>query len=243
MLIVDSQIHIWQNGKMSAHHRQIPTYSVDDALAEMASAGVDCAVIHPPSSLGEAVNALAVEAVRQHPDKFCILGHFDLAEPGSREASSPIGASGRACSGFGSPSTSRIRRRGGPMARSTGSGRRARRRDCPSGSWPAGNMAALAKIAERHPGLKLHIDHIGRGGGGAGVNGRRGLCRPSGHARARQAAQCRGQAVGRAELFEPALPVQEHPRLSAPDLRGVRARPLRSGAPTSPACRARIGNA
>ena len=81
MLIVDSQIHIWQNGKMSAHHRQIPTYSVDDALAEMASAGVDCAVIHPPSSLGEPVNVLAVEAVRRHPDKFCILGHFDLQSP------------------------------------------------------------------------------------------------------------------------------------------------------------------
>jgi hypothetical protein len=56
MLIVDSQIHIWENAKMSAHHRQIPTYSVDDALAEMATAGVDCAVIHPPSALGEAVN-------------------------------------------------------------------------------------------------------------------------------------------------------------------------------------------
>ena len=41
MLIVDSQIHLWQNGKMSAQHRQIPTYSADDALAEMASAGVD----------------------------------------------------------------------------------------------------------------------------------------------------------------------------------------------------------
>src|SRR3989442_1440712 len=47
MLIVDSQIHLWQNGKMSAHHRQIPTYSADDALAEMASAGVDAAVRHP----------------------------------------------------------------------------------------------------------------------------------------------------------------------------------------------------
>jgi hypothetical protein len=81
MLIVDSQIHLWQNGKMSAHHRQIPTYSVDDALAEMASAGVDCAVIHPPSALGEAVNVLAVEAVRRYPDKFCILGHFDLQSP------------------------------------------------------------------------------------------------------------------------------------------------------------------
>src|SRR5439155_3418065 len=36
----------------------------------------------------------------------------------------------------------------------------------------------------------------------------------------------RGQDVGRAELFEPALSVQEHPRLSAPDLRGLRARAL-----------------
>src|ERR1043165_2475134 len=38
MFIVDSQIHIWENSKMSAHHRQIPTYSEDDALAEMAAA-------------------------------------------------------------------------------------------------------------------------------------------------------------------------------------------------------------
>ena len=47
---------------MSVHHRQIPIYSVDNALGEMASAGVDYALIHPPSSLGEAVNGLAVEA-------------------------------------------------------------------------------------------------------------------------------------------------------------------------------------
>jgi len=67
MLIVDSQIHLWQNGRMSAHHRQIPTYSVDDALAEMASASVDCAVIHPPRALGEAVNVLAVEARQTGP--------------------------------------------------------------------------------------------------------------------------------------------------------------------------------
>ena len=31
--------------------------------------------------LGEAVNELAVKAVRLHPDKFCILGHFDLQSP------------------------------------------------------------------------------------------------------------------------------------------------------------------
>lgn len=77
MLIVASQIHIWQNARMSAHHRQIPTYTKDDALKEMAEAGVDAAVIHPPSTLGEAVNVRPVEEAKAHPDKFCILGHFD----------------------------------------------------------------------------------------------------------------------------------------------------------------------
>jgi predicted TIM-barrel fold metal-dependent hydrolase len=68
MLIVDSQIHLWENALMSPHHRQVPTYSVHDALQEMAAAGVDAAVLHPPSTLGEAVNVQAVDAVRQHPD-------------------------------------------------------------------------------------------------------------------------------------------------------------------------------
>src|SRR5258705_11868916 len=81
MLIVDSQIHIWKDSKMSAHHRQIPTYSKEDALKEMEEAGVDAAVLHPPSTLGEAMNALSVEAGKAHPDKFCILGNFDLTAP------------------------------------------------------------------------------------------------------------------------------------------------------------------
>src|SRR5438034_8772855 len=41
----------------------------------------------------------------------------------------------------------------------------------PIGLLAGGNMAALAKVAERHPGLKLHIDHLGRlGGGRAGTD-------------------------------------------------------------------------
>ena len=85
MLIVDSQIHLWENARMSPQHRQIPTYNVDDALKEMAEAGVDAAVIHPPSTLGEAPNVQAVEAVKAHPDKFCILGNFDLQAPNREE--------------------------------------------------------------------------------------------------------------------------------------------------------------
>ncbi|PYO20193.1 MAG: hypothetical protein DMD88_12860, partial [Candidatus Rokuibacteriota bacterium] len=170
MLIGDSQIHLWQNGKMSAQHRQIPTYSADDALAEMASAGVDCAVIHPPSALGEAVNVLAVEAVRQHPDKFCILGHFDLQSP-DREK---IVARWRERPGmlgfrftFNQPHQ-KAWWTDGSLDWFWAACEKAR---LPIGLLAGGNMAALAKIAERHPGLKLHIDHLGRlGGGRAGTD-------------------------------------------------------------------------
>jgi predicted TIM-barrel fold metal-dependent hydrolase len=167
MLIVDSQIHLWQNGKMSAHHRQIPTYSVDDALAEMASAGVDCAVIHPPSALGEAVNAVAVEAVRRRPDTFCILGHFDLQSP-DRET---IVARWRERPGmlgfrftFNQPHQKAWWTDGSldwfwPACEKAG---------LPVGLLAGGNMTPLARIAERHPRLKLHIDHLGRHGGGTG---------------------------------------------------------------------------
>src|ERR1700680_436621 len=81
MLIVDSQIHIWKDSKMSAHHRQIPTYSKEDALKEMSEAGVDAAVLHPPSTLGEEMNTLSVEAGKEHPHKFGVLAIFDLSAP------------------------------------------------------------------------------------------------------------------------------------------------------------------
>ncbi len=168
MLIVDSQIHLWQNGRMSPHHRQNPTYSAEDALVEMKTAGVDCAVIHPPSAFGEPANALAVEAVKKHPGQFCILGHFDLLRP-DREAV-----------------VARWRERPGMLGfRYTFS------QENEKGWWTDGsldwfwkacekaglvvgllasgaNIKVFGQIAERHPGLKMHIDHIGRGGGRAG---------------------------------------------------------------------------
>ena len=167
MLIVDSQIHLWQNGKMSGHHRQIPTYSKDDALAEMATAGVNCAVIHPPSALGEAVNVLAVDAVRAHPGTFCILGHFDLQSP-DRER---IVARWRERPGmlgfrftFNQPHQQAWWTDGSLDWFWTACEQAA----LPVGLLAGGHMAALAKIAARHPRLKLHIDHLGRIGGGRG---------------------------------------------------------------------------
>ena len=166
MLIVDSQLHIWKNGKMSPHHRQDATFSYDQALAEMQSAGVDCAVIHPPGSLGEAVNDYAIEAVQHHPDKFCILGHFDLRHP-DRES---IVAHWRERS----PGMLGFRYSFGEPQQKTwltdGSlewfWKACERADLRLGLLVTGsNIPVFGKIAERHPGLKMHIDHIGRGGG------------------------------------------------------------------------------
>jgi predicted TIM-barrel fold metal-dependent hydrolase len=87
MPIVDSQVHIWENAKLGAHHRQVATFSQDDLLKEMDDAGVDAAVIHPPGSLDSA-NDTAVAAARAHPDRFAVLGHFavDRAENRTRIA-------------------------------------------------------------------------------------------------------------------------------------------------------------
>jgi predicted TIM-barrel fold metal-dependent hydrolase len=164
MLIVDSQIHIWENAKMSAHHRQIPTYSMDDALAEMASAGVDAAVIHPPSTLGEKVNELAVEAVKAHPDKFCILGHFDLQAPNKEE----IVRNWRqrpGMIGFRFTFNQPHQKAWWTDGSLDWFWQACEREELPVGLLAGGNMKAFGAIAERHPGLKLHIDHHGRAGG------------------------------------------------------------------------------
>lgn len=49
MLVVDSQVHIWENVMLPAWHRQIETFSKDDLLAEMAEAGVDAVLLHRKS--------------------------------------------------------------------------------------------------------------------------------------------------------------------------------------------------
>jgi predicted TIM-barrel fold metal-dependent hydrolase len=65
MLIVDAQIHLWEKGTPSAHHRQEP-YLAEEAIADMDQAGVDRALIHPvlwdPDS-----NELAVAACANTP--------------------------------------------------------------------------------------------------------------------------------------------------------------------------------
>src|SRR5215510_13776179 len=91
MLIVDAQIHLWAADTPDrpwppggAQRAQKPyPVSKDMALAGMKEAGVDRAVIVPPSWEGER-NDLALEAARLHPDRFAVMGRFPLEKLESR---------------------------------------------------------------------------------------------------------------------------------------------------------------
>ena len=49
MLIVDSQVHIWESGTPVSIHRQVSHYTKDELLRDMDEAGVDRVILHPPS--------------------------------------------------------------------------------------------------------------------------------------------------------------------------------------------------
>ena len=78
MQIVDAQIHLWTNDLAPPHHFRAP-YPIDDALRDMAAAGVDRAIVHPPNWDPDS-NDYSTEAARQYPDKFATLGWFPLDE-------------------------------------------------------------------------------------------------------------------------------------------------------------------
>ncbi len=83
MKIVDAQVHLWLTGMPSEPHRQITRYTVEDLIAEMDEAGVDAALIHPPISWDPAANEQAEGAVRRHPDRFAVLGQVPIDQPES----------------------------------------------------------------------------------------------------------------------------------------------------------------
>ena len=83
MLIIDAQVHIWGSGKPSDHHRQTSVFTAEELIKEMDEAGVDGAVLHPPS-WDAASNEMAIEAAERYPGKFCSLGWFALNDPAQR---------------------------------------------------------------------------------------------------------------------------------------------------------------
>jgi predicted TIM-barrel fold metal-dependent hydrolase len=163
MRIVDAQVHIWASGPpTNPAHRQVEAFSKDSLLTEMDEAGVDAAILHPPGWDPNG-NDVAVNAAREHPDRLAILGHFPLDRPESRTL------------------IDTWKDRPGMLGLRFALLQPHQRGWWTDGTmdwlWPAAEHAGLpvallaadflpivGQVAERHPRLKLLVDHLGRAG-------------------------------------------------------------------------------
>jgi len=166
VIIVDAQIHLWAADRPDrpwpgdrSHPHRPGSFLTGDALKEMDAAGVTGAVIVPPSWEGDR-NDLALEAARLHPDRFAIMGRFAIERPEHRAQldgwKRQPGMLGLRFT-FGSPSQRPWLTDGTadwfwPVAEELG---------LPLMLSVPGSLPHVDRIAERHPGLKLIIDHMG----------------------------------------------------------------------------------
>lgn len=161
MRIIDAQVHIWGSGTPSGDHRQVSVFTAEELLAEMDVAGVDAAVLHPPVSWDPGANAISEDAAARSPKRFAVLGQVPLDQPEASRA---------ALRGWRDrPGQCGLRY---PLVRAD------QERWPFDGTmdwlWPAAEEDGLpiatmawrflpefARIAERHPRLRLIIDHCG----------------------------------------------------------------------------------
>ena len=165
MQFVDAQIHIWGSGLPSNQmHRQVASFSAAEAIAMMDEGGVDAAVLNPPPWDDPGGTELAYQAVEAYPGRFAIMGWLKPETPPSPELVANL------CD------------RPGMLGLRLLCGLEPARSLLDDGVldwvWPAAEEAGIpvailaphslpvvGRIAERHPGLKLAIDHLGGRGG------------------------------------------------------------------------------
>jgi predicted TIM-barrel fold metal-dependent hydrolase len=92
--IVDAQVHLWKAESddwkwvpgvkpQSLGHMPEP-FTIERALPLMDEAGVDRAVVVPPSWVGDR-NDYGLEAAKRYPDRFAVMGRISLQNPKSAE--------------------------------------------------------------------------------------------------------------------------------------------------------------
>jgi predicted TIM-barrel fold metal-dependent hydrolase len=91
MRVTDVQVHLWepeQPDRPWPKPQQRPPhrpngFSAEEMLKEMDAAGVDRAVIVPPTWAGES-NAWALDVAARYPQRFAVVGRFDAKAPDAR---------------------------------------------------------------------------------------------------------------------------------------------------------------
>jgi predicted TIM-barrel fold metal-dependent hydrolase len=165
MQIVDAQIHLWGSGLPSnLSHRQVTHFTPEEATLLMDEGGVDAAVIHPPGWDPNSTE-MALAAVRDHPGRFAIMGSVPLDRPEESRARiarwrEQPGMLGLRYGFLGDPARRRLH--DGTLdwlwAAAEDAG-------VPIAALATDSLAEFGRIAERHAGLRLTIDHLGGRGG------------------------------------------------------------------------------
>lgn len=167
MFIADAQVHIWAPetperpwvAGAAKPHREAPL-GAEELLREMDAAGVHRAVLVPPASFDANRNDLVLEAARLHPDRFAVMGRLDIEAPGARGLIAnwrqQPGMLGLRCS-FNKPQWSAALTEG----RVDWLWEEAEKAGVPIMVMVTyAQLHLMDRIAQRHPGLKLVIDHL-----------------------------------------------------------------------------------
>lgn len=163
-MIVDSQVHIWQGN--TPEHPWVPgstaqmpePFTIEKLIAAMDEAGVDRAVIVPPSWVGDRLD-YALEAAKRYPQRLGVMGRLPLKIPQSPDDL----ARWRAQPGMLGIRLTFL----GPAAGMLTDGSTdwlwpaAERAGVPIMFLTAGTLPSFGTVAERHPKLTLIIDHMG----------------------------------------------------------------------------------
>lgn len=164
MQIIDAQIHLWGTGLPSnLSHRQVTHFTPEEAIALMDEAGVDGAVIHPPGWDPNST-AIALKAVQDYPNRFAVMGSLPLDAAASRSRIAgwrdQPGMLGLRYTFLHDPARRWLH--DGTVdwlwAESEEAG-------VPIAMLATDSLTEIARIAERHPALRLTIDHLGGRGG------------------------------------------------------------------------------
>lgn len=167
MTIIDAQVHIWPpetpdrlyiKQDASKPHRAVPL-GPEELLREMEAAGVDRVILVPPSWEGYR-NDFALGAARLYPDRFAVMGKLPWNNPSS-EARIADWTKQPGMLGF----RISFRHEGTYSWLHDGTvdwfWAAAERSDIPVMVFAPFHVPKIGLIAERHPGLRLIVDHMG----------------------------------------------------------------------------------
>ncbi len=167
MTIIDAQVHIWKpesperpyvKEDASKPHRPV-NLGYEDLLREMSAAGVDRVILVPPSWEGYR-NDYALEAAQKYPDRFAVMGKVPLNDPISKT---------RIATWLKQPGMLgfriSFRHSGTHSFLDDGTAdwfwSDCERYDIPVMIFAPFAVAKIGQIAERHPELRVIVDHMG----------------------------------------------------------------------------------